>query len=69
MLEALSEPDVIQKGDFGEKLAVRRYVDTPLGDKRLIVAYREVDADDGFVVTAYLARRPSARREVVWSRS
>lgn len=68
VLETLSWPDMIQEGDFGEKLAVRRYAETPLGDERLIVAYREVNADDGFVVTAYLARRPSARREIVWRR-
>jgi hypothetical protein len=68
VLGALSDPDMVQKGDFGELLAVRRYAETPLGDKRLIIAYREVDAEDGFVVTAYLARRPSARREIVWRR-
>lgn len=67
-LETLSEPDMIQKGDSGELLAIRRYDETPLGEKSLVVAYRESSAEDGFVLTAYLTRRPSARREVVWKR-
>ena len=58
MLETLAEPGGIQKGDFGEQPPVRRYAEIPLGDKRLIVAYREVDIDDGFVVTAHPACRP-----------
>lgn len=68
LLETLSEPHMIQKGDFGELLAIRRYAGTPLGEKFLVVVYRESSAEDGFVLTAYLARRPSARREAVWRR-
>lgn len=67
-LETLSEPDMIQEGDFGELLAIRRYAETPVGDKFLVVVYRESSAEDGFVLTAYLTRRPSARREVIWRR-
>lgn len=66
-LETLAEPDMIQKGDFGELLAVRSYAETPFG-KSLVVAYRESSVDDGFVLTAYLTRRPSSRRETEWKR-
>jgi hypothetical protein len=67
-LETLAEPDMIQKGDFGELLAVKSYADTPFGEKSLVVAYRESSVEDGFVLTTYLTRRPSSRRETEWKR-
>jgi hypothetical protein len=68
VLETLAGPDMIQEGDFGELLAFKLYPGTPLGEKFLVVAYREVSSEDGFVLTAYLTRRPSIRRETVWKR-
>lgn len=68
VLETLTGPDLVQEGDFGELLAIRRYTDTPLGEKFLVVVYREVSTEDGFIVTAYLTRRPSSRRETLWKR-
>ena len=68
VLETLVEPDMIQQGDFGELLAVRFYPETPLTSKFLVVAYREVSSEDGFILTAYLTRRPSVRRETIWKK-
>ena len=68
VLEALAEPDMIQRGDFGELLAVRLYPDTPLTRKFLVVAYREVSREEGFILTAYLTSRPSIARETIWRR-
>jgi hypothetical protein len=68
ILETLAEPDLIQQGDFGELLAVRFYSETPLTSKFLMVVYREVDPEDGFILTAYLTSRPSARRITIWKR-
>jgi hypothetical protein len=68
ILETVNTPDMIQAGDFGELLAVRFYPQTPLTEKYLVVAYRETAVDDGYILTAYLARRPSVRREVIWRR-
>ena len=68
VLQSLEEPDVIQAGDFGELLAVRYWPMTALGAKHIVVAYREVDQQDGFVLTAYLTRRPSRARSVMWKR-
>jgi hypothetical protein len=67
-LETLAEPDLIQRGDFGELLAVRFYPETPLTSKFLVVVYREMSSEDGFILTAYLTSRPSARRESIWKR-
>jgi hypothetical protein len=66
VLETITDPELVQRGDFGELLAVRLYPRTPLTRKYLIVVYRETAADDGFVLTAYLARRPATRRETLW---
>jgi len=68
VLETVAEPDMIQQGDFGELLAVRSYPDTPLTSKFLVVAYQEVSLEDGFILTAYLTSRPSARRVTIWKR-
>jgi hypothetical protein len=59
---------MIQEGDFAELLAIRFYSRTPLTSKYLIVAYRELGPRDGFILTAYLAARPSARRTTLWRR-
>ena len=68
VLDTVAEPDLVQMGDYGELLAVRLWPKTPLTTKHIVVVYRESTAADGFVVTAYLARRPSARRSVLWKR-
>ena len=68
ILETVAEPDCIQAGDFGELLAGRFYPQTPLTSKYVVVAYREVGSDDGFVLTAYLATQLSGRRRVLWRR-
>ena len=54
--------------DFGELLAIRPSAETPLGAKYVVVVYREISAEDGFILTAYLTRRPSSRRETLWKR-
>jgi hypothetical protein len=68
VLETIVEPDMIHAGDSGELIATRHYVETPLGSKFLVVAYREAVPQDGFVLTAYLARRPPSRRKLLWIR-
>jgi hypothetical protein len=68
VFETIFEPDMIQQGDFDELLAVRLFAQTPLTQKHLVVAYRENSIDDGFIVTAYLTRRPSTKRKVLWRR-
>lgn len=66
-LDTLMEPDEVQQGDFGELLAIRSYPGMDLG-KFMVVVYRENTPDDGFVLTAYVTNRPSAKRKVLWKR-
>ena len=68
ILETVADPDLIQRGDAGELLAVRFYEQTPATQKYLVVAYREIGHAEGFVVTAYFTRRPSAQRSSIWTR-
>ena len=68
VLQTVEAPDLVQAGDFGELLAIRHWPITAFGSKFVVVAYREVDRTDGFVLTAYLTRRPSRLRKVLWKR-
>ena len=68
VLDTVEEPDFIQEGDFGVLLAARFYSRTTLTSKYVMVAYRELGEQDGFVLTAYLTNRPALRRRVVWKR-
>jgi len=67
VLATLAEPDLVQLGDRGELLAVRWWEGSSLGDKHLVVVYREIGVDDGFVLTAYFTNRPSPSRDIVWT--
>ena len=69
MLETVNDPEFILEGDFGELLATRFYSKTPLTSKHLIVAYKEISKIDGFILTAYYARRISSRRKILWKKS
>ncbi len=68
LLETVTDPDMIQQGDFGELLAIRFYEKTPLTSKHLVTIYKEVMDADGFVIAAYYTTRPSERRNTVWKR-
>jgi len=66
VLETLGKPDMIQEGDFGELLALRFFTQTPLTSKFLVVVYKEVSSDDGFILTAYFMSRSAAGRRTIW---
>ena len=66
VLETISNPDLIQQGDFDELLAIKFFDNTPLTKKYLIVIYKEINEEDGFVITAYFTRKPLERRSIVW---
>ena len=68
VLDTVEEPDFIQEGDFGVSLAARFYSRTALTSKYVMVAYRELGEEDGFVLTAYLTNGPTLRRRVIWER-
>ena len=65
---SIAAPDIVQRGDYGALLAARYYNEPGAVNLFVVAVYREVGETDGFVITAYLARRLSPRREVLWSR-
>jgi len=64
VIETISEPDLLQTGDFGEILALRFFSKTLVTQKYLTAAYREISATDGFLLTAYFTNSPSKRRKI-----
>ncbi len=68
ILETLSSPDYVQQGDAGTLMALKLYSKTPLTREFCAVVHREIDNEDGFVLTAYFASKPSGWRRVVWKR-
>lgn len=68
VLKAIADAEYVLEGAAGELLAVRR-LDS---GRVLVVAYREVDVQDGFVITAFVTSRVAAilkRRRQVWPSS
>lgn len=68
VLETVAFPDTVLEGDFGTLIAAKHYEHTPLTEKWVIAAYREVGENDGFILTAYFATELSRRRQVLWKR-
>jgi hypothetical protein len=55
VLETVKDPDFIAKGLHGELKAVKLLIDLPMGARYLIVIYREVTPEDGFIITARIS--------------
>lgn len=63
ILEAIERPTVVLQGYAGSLIAVRVFG----GQSMLHVVYKEMDANDGFVITAYISHKYN-RRHVIWPR-
>lgn len=63
VVETVSHPERIVLGGDGERLAIRELD----AGKHLVVVYRE-QADDGFIITAFLTRRVRSleKRRQLW---
>ena len=63
VLEVVENPDIVVRGNGGALKAARNF-----GRRNwLVVVYRELSREDGFVITAYLLdTRPKG--EVIWRR-
>jgi hypothetical protein len=58
----------VQEGDLDTLLATKVFSQTPVGEKFLVVIYKEVGETDGFVLTAYFTKELSKRRRILWKR-
>lgn len=70
VLETVNNPDAIVPGWHGELLALKHFPETPITEKDMVVAYREVSARDGFVITALLTAKVEKMkaRGMIWQR-
>ncbi len=66
ILEIVNAPEAIYEGNTGELLATREIEP----GKHLIVVYKELDNEDGFIITAFLTRKIKQleRRVKLWPR-
>ena len=66
VLETVKEPEAIYEGKMGECIAVREIEK----GKYIVVVYRELSKEDGFVITAFLTRRKKQleRRRKIWQK-
>lgn len=61
MLEAVDGPDYILRGNAGSLIAVQT-----LGRRKYIhTVYRELNKDDGFIITAFIAEKLNKGR-IIW---
>jgi hypothetical protein len=65
VLETVESPEVIYQGYTGEYIALRE-IET---GKFIVVIYREMNKEDGFIITAYLTKRKNqfGNRIKLWS--
>jgi hypothetical protein len=67
IINTIENPDIIFEGNFNELLAAKFYNKTPVSEnKYLVVIYKEIENDDGFILTAYFTRRLNNRRKIIW---
>lgn len=64
VLETVENPEAIYEGKMGELLAIREVEN----GKNIVVVYKELSKDDGFVITSFLTRRKNQfeRRRKIW---
>lgn len=64
VLETITDPEAIYQGKEGECIAIKQIEE----GKDLVVIYREISKDDGFVITAFVTKRRKQieRRIKVW---
>ena len=64
VLETIEDPDAVYEGESGELLAAKKVQP----GKYLVVIYKEVNRDDGFVITAFLTRKEKQleKRSKIW---
>lgn len=65
--KAIEDPDFILIGDSGELLAVKQ---SPGSKTYIVVPYKELSSEDGFILTAYLTTDSYwlFQRKILWNK-
>lgn len=66
LLQTLTKPDCILRGDSDDLLAVRKLIRK---NTWLVIVYKEISTTDGFIITAYMttAVKWLLKREIIWN--
>jgi hypothetical protein len=66
VLETVEGPEAIYEGQRGEFIAVKEIAK----GKYLVAIYKELNQEDGFIITAFLTRRKKQleRRRKIWQK-
>lgn len=69
VVETASNPDCVVTGLRDELLAVKRYDETAIGAKHVVVAYKE-QGQDGFIITAFMTSKIDKllKRGIQWQK-
>lgn len=64
VLDTVENPEIIYEGNRGEFLAVKKLEK----EKYLIVIYKEIGIEDGFVITSFLTKKLNylSNRKILW---
>jgi len=70
LIKTIEDPETIIKGVSDELRCLRFFPNTHLGPKYLMVAYKELSSNDGFIITAYKTSRIKklTSREIIWTK-
>jgi len=66
ILESIEKPDSIYEGKYEELIATKYF--EKLNNKFVVVIYKELSEEDGFVITAYLSNKIQefVKRKKIW---
>jgi hypothetical protein len=67
ILETIQFPDAVYEGKFGELIGTKTF--SELNNKFVVVVYKELSSDDGFVITAYMSNKTQefVKRKKLWA--
>lgn len=70
VVETAGDPDYVVTGVKDELLAVKGYNRTVIGEKHVVVAYKE-QGQDGFIITAFMTSKIDKllKRGIKWQKS
>ena len=67
VLETINEPELLIQGNQEEFIATKRF-----NNNHIVVIYREVNSEDGFVITAFLTsdvNKIVKNRKIIWKKN
>ncbi len=66
IIETIELPEKIYEGKYDELIVIKHFEKT--NDKFVVVVYKEINANDGFIITAYLSNKENEfiKRKLIW---